>query len=151
MKLAEALVIRADTQKRLEQVKARLLRNAKVQEGEAPAEDPQALLAEADAMAAEWARLVRQINLTNAQATVAGRTMTQALADRDVLKWRHQVHRELAAAATVTQAVATRSEIRFRSAISVGAVQAAADAIAKELRELDARIQEANWTIELRE
>jgi hypothetical protein len=102
-------------------------------------------------MAAEWARLVRQINLTNAQATVAGRTMTQALAERDVLKWRHQVHRELAAAATVTQSVATRSEIRFRSAIPVAGVQAAADAIAKELRELDARIQEANWTIELRE
>jgi hypothetical protein len=108
MKLAEALVIRADTQKRLEQP-------------------------------------------DHAQAMVAGRTMTQALAERDVLKWRHQAHRELADAATVTQSVATRSEIRFRSAIPVKAVQAAADAIAKELRELDARIQEANWTIELRE
>lgn len=151
MKLAEALVIRADTQKRLEQVKARLLRNAKVQEGEKPAEDPQALLAEADALAAEWARLVTRINLTNAGATVLGRSMTQALADRDVLKWRHQVHRELAAAATITQTVSTKSEVRFRSAIDVSAVQASADRIAKELRELDARIQEANWTIELRE
>ena len=62
MKLAEALVIRADTQKRLERVKARLLRNAKVQEGDPPAEDPLTLLAEADARAAAWARLVRQIN-----------------------------------------------------------------------------------------
>ena len=45
MKLAEALHQRADLQKRLAQLKARLLANAKVQEGEAPAEDPRELVA----------------------------------------------------------------------------------------------------------
>jgi len=34
MKLAEALILRADCQKRFEQLKARLLSNAKVQEGD---------------------------------------------------------------------------------------------------------------------
>ena len=46
MKLAEALIWRADAKKRLEQLKTRLVRVAKVQEGDAPAEDPKALLAE---------------------------------------------------------------------------------------------------------
>ena len=50
MKLAEALLLRADLQKRIEQIESRLLRNAKVQEGETPAEDPQALLARRDCL-----------------------------------------------------------------------------------------------------
>jgi hypothetical protein len=40
MKLAEALILRADCQKRIAQLKSRLLVNAKVQEGDAPAGDP---------------------------------------------------------------------------------------------------------------
>ena len=46
MKLAEALQLRGDLQKRLEQLSSRLYNNATVQEGEAPAEDPAALLEE---------------------------------------------------------------------------------------------------------
>ena len=49
MKLAEALILRADIQKRIEQLKSRLADNAKVQEGEKPSEEPKALLAELDA------------------------------------------------------------------------------------------------------
>jgi Family of unknown function (DUF6847) len=151
MKLAEALVLRADHQKRLEQIKARLLRNAKVQEGETPAEDPAALLAEYEAVARELAQLVGRINLTNSAAAILGKTMTEALAERDVLKLRHSVHRELAQAATITQSISTRSEIRFKGAVPVAEVQKKADAIARELRDLDARIQEANWKIDLSE
>ena len=46
MKLAEALILRADCQKRLHEIKQRLIRSAKVQEGEEPPEQPQALLEE---------------------------------------------------------------------------------------------------------
>ncbi len=151
MKLAEALVIRADSQKRLEQIKARLLRNARVQDGEAPAEDPQALMLEFEATADELVQLIRRINLSNATAVVHGRTMTQALAERDVLKQRQAMYRDLAEAATVTQSVSTKSEVRFKSTVTVSAVQKTADASAKALRELDARIQEANWLIDLTE
>lgn len=151
MKLAEALSVRADTQKRLEQLKARLLRNAKVQEGEQPAEDPAALLAEYENLAAELVQTIRRINLTNAACIVAGRTMTEALAVRDVLKLRHGLYRDLAQAATITQSVATRSEVRFKGTVSVAAVQRQGDDAAKEFRELDARIQEANWLTDLME
>jgi hypothetical protein len=43
MKLAEALLLRADCQKRIEQLKSRLLGSARVQEGEQPPEDPEKL------------------------------------------------------------------------------------------------------------
>ena len=149
MKLAEALVLRADMQKRLEQVKSRLLRNARVQEGDKPAEDPDALLAEYDAITRDLVQLIRRINASNSAATVAGRSMTEALALRDILKHRASTYRELADAASVTQYAMTRTEIRFRATVSVPQVQKVADGIARELRELDARIQEANWQIEL--
>ena len=36
MKIAEALALRADLQKRLEQLKQRLVKNARIQEGDKP-------------------------------------------------------------------------------------------------------------------
>ena len=50
MKLATALSERADVQRRLSQLHTRLNNNAKVQEGDEPAEDPKALLKELDAL-----------------------------------------------------------------------------------------------------
>jgi hypothetical protein len=149
MKLAEALVFRADTQKRLEQIKARLLRNAKVQDGDQPAEDPAQLLVEYEATAVEFTELVKRINLTNAAAVLGDRSLTEALAQRDILRVRQAMYRDLADAASVTQSVATRSEVKFRSTVSVAEIQKRADALAKELRDLDARVQESNWKIDL--
>jgi hypothetical protein len=151
MKLAEALARRADLQARIEQVKSRLVRNARVQDGEEPAEAPAVLLAEYDAMTSELIQLIRRINVSNSAANVAGRSMTEALAARDVLKHRHRTYRELADAASTSQFSVTRSEIRFKATVSVPEIQQRADAIARELRELDSRIQEANWQLELAE
>jgi hypothetical protein len=150
MKLAEALILRANHQKRIEQLKARLLRNAKVQEGEPPAEDPARLLAEMEQAASDLLLLIQQINKTNAATPLqGGMTMSDALAVRDVLQLRHSIYRELAKAATVTQDRSTKSEVKFKSAVSVAEIQGQADGQAREHRELDARIQEANWNTEL--
>jgi hypothetical protein len=150
MKLAEALILRADYQKRLEQLKQRALRNAKVQEGDAPAENPDAIVAEADRVADDLERLIKQINTTNSRTEMgADGTLSDAIATRDVLRLRQAIYRELASAATVSQARTTRSEVRFVSAINVAEVQQRADDFAREHRELDARIQEANWRTDL--
>jgi len=62
MKLAEALILRADCQKRFAQLKSRLLVNAKVQEGDAPAETPQELIAELGRVSTELLDLIKHIN-----------------------------------------------------------------------------------------
>ena len=51
MKLAEELVERADAQRRLAQLKQRVMLSARYQEGEDPPEDPGNLLGEADRVA----------------------------------------------------------------------------------------------------
>lgn len=149
MKLAEALVLRADLARRLDQITARMLRNAKVQEGDSPAEDPAALLDEHDRTAADMQALIARINRTNSTTRLGEGTISDALAARDVLRLRQAARRDLAGEATITQMIGTRSEVRFRPAINVAEVQKQADMLAREMRTLDARIQETNWLTEL--
>lgn len=150
MKLAEALNLRADTQTRIDQIKQRLLRNARVQEGEAPAESPTVLLGEMERLTAALTRLMQQINATNSKTSLGtDGTICDAIASRDVLRLKQWIYRDLAASATTTQSRSTRSEVRFISSVNVAEVQRQADDLARQHRELDTRIQEANWLTEL--
>lgn len=152
MKLAEALILRADCKKRLEQLKARVIRNARVQEGDAPAEEPQGLLAEVERVARELAELIKRINRTNsATAFGDGLNLSDALAERDALGLRHRLYSDLAEAASISQDRYSRSEVKYVSAVSVADAQQRADDLAREYRSLDARIQELNWKAELSE
>jgi hypothetical protein len=152
MKLAEALIQRADMQKRLEELRQRMQANAKVQEGDQPAERPDDLLREFDRVADELTLLIQRINRTN---TATGfddqQSVADALAQRDNLARKHMAYRELAVAATITQTRFTRAELRFISTVDVAAHQRRADELAQARRTLDARIQELNWQIELLE
>ncbi|GAA1319919.1 DIP1984 family protein [Leucobacter albus] len=171
MKLAEALALRADTQKRIAQLRARVAANAQFQEGDTPAEDAGALLAEAELAIGELEALVRSINATNSaiqldiapKSPAGGRrrqqtagqaatpvTMTDALARRDSLRLRHAVLSEAADAAQGSSGFRQlRSELRQVSALAVPELRTKADALARELRELDAQIQQANWLNDL--
>ena len=151
MKLAEALILRADCQKRFEQLKVRILRGAKVQEGDQPAENPVELLAEVERVANELADLIKRINKTNATTPFQdGKTMSDALAERDVLALRRALYNDLAQAAAVTQDRFTRTEVKYVRTVDVGETQKKADDLAKAYREMDARIQELNWQRELK-
>ncbi len=150
MRLAEALILRADCQKRFEQLKQRIMGNAKVQEGDEPTEDPKQLIEEMETVAGELLRLIQRINKTNS-ATVyqEGKSLSDALAERDVIMLRRGVYGDLAKAASVVQARTSRSEIKFKSAISVPDTQRQIDVLSKAFRELDSGIQELNWKTEL--
>ncbi|HEY6248223.1 MAG TPA: DIP1984 family protein [Pyrinomonadaceae bacterium] len=150
MKLAEALLLRADCQKRMEQLKSRLIGSAKLQEGEVPPENPQKLLAEVEAVADQLMDLIRHINRTNSTTPfVEGKSIADALAERDVLLLRRGVYNDLATFASVRQDRITRSEVKYISAVDVSETRKRADELAKNYRELDARIQELNWKTEL--
>ena len=150
MKLAEALILRANLQTRLEKLKGRLLQNALVQEGEKPAEDPLKLLQEMEQVADELATLVQQINRTNLETWLnEEQTLTDALALRDVLRLKQGVYWNLGQAASVRQHRYSRSEIKLQSSVNVPRILQRADELAREYRELDTLIQAANWANEL--
>lgn len=150
MKLAEALILRSDRKKRLELLKDRLARVVKVQEGDMPSEDPAALLDEVDRTTTELTGLIRQINRTNSTVRLDdGRTIADAIADRDDLQLRHSILNGVIQSAVIRQDRFTKSEIRYQTTIDVSALQKRADDLAQSYRELDTKIQSANWLIDL--
>jgi len=151
MKLAEALLERADLQKRLAQMGGRLNNNARVQEGEKPAEDPRVLLRELEKETGRLEELIAKINLTNSAALIGGKPLTWYLARRDARQTQLQTLRSFRDAASSLYERARGSEIKIVSTVDVAALQKDLDKRAKELRELDALIQSANWSTDLLE
>lgn len=150
MKLAEALIERADLQRRLAQLNQRLQQNAQYQEGEQPAEDPNALLDEYSATAAQLSQLIVKINLANNRIQLEnGTSMLTALAERDRLKAYHSTLTSLADAAMPEQSRYSRSEIKLLAAVNIKQIRKQADDIAKQHRQLDTQIQQANWLNDL--
>ena len=150
MKLAEALILRADAQKRIEQLKQRLANSAKVQQGDEAPEKPQDLLAELERAFSTLADLIKRINKTNsATAFDATKSLSDVLAERDVLMAKRNAYGPLANAAAIVQNVYSRSEIKFVRTVEVSEVQKQADEMSKAYRELDSRIQQLNWQTDL--
>jgi hypothetical protein len=154
LKLAEALALRSDATKRFEQLRSRAQANARYQEGEPPAENASELVAEAERVLTELEDLIRRINRTNAATMLdAQMTVTDAIARRDVLRLRHALYTSVADAATGRSGAGMvrqmRSELRYVPAVTVSDLRAAADEAARQHREIDVRIQQANWETDL--
>ena len=150
MKLAEALQERGDLNRLIQQMQQRLRNNAVVQEGEAPAEDPEELLAALDGALERLEELMARINRTNCATVVEGKSLTEHLAQRDCLTLKVRSYQELAESAAASLGRrATRSEIKLLSTVDIRALQRQIDGLSKELRLLDNLIQQANWSVEL--
>lgn len=150
MKLAEALILRADYQKRIQQLRSRLEHCVKVQEGEEPAEDPNALIQEIDNIYKELTVLIQRINRTNSSVKFDDkRTLADALIERDLLLNKRGMLSHIAEIASIKQERFSRSEVRFVSTINIAETQKQVDQLSKEYRELDTQIQGMNWNIEL--
>lgn len=150
MKLAEALQERADLNRQIEQLKVRLSNNAIVQEGETSAEDPNVLLSELNNSIAKLEELIGRINLTNCATVVDGKTLTELIAKKDCLSIKVSTYQNFVNQASQTARRATRTEIKILSTVDVKDLQKEIDKLSKELRLLDNKIQETNWTTELK-
>ena len=149
MTLAEALQERADLNRRIQQLQFRLSANAIVQEGEHPAEDPQELLAELEQSISLLEQLITKINLRNCATLVDGKSLTQMIAEKDCLTLKLEAYRKLGYEASQLAHRASKTEIKIFSTVNVKEIQKTVDRLSKELRLLDNKIQQTNWTTEL--
>ena len=150
MKLAEALNQRADLQKRIAQLKERLSNNVKVQEGDQPAEKPSDLFAELSLALKDLENLIVRINRTNQETVWEGKTLTEMIAEKDVLSLHLSVLRGTLEAANVRSDRYSRNEIKFVRTVDVNELQKKVDDLSRNLRELDSRLQQANWMTDLK-
>ena len=151
MKLAEALLLRADMQKKVASLRERIGKYAVVQEGEVPHEDPSDLLAEANGVLDDLEKLLYRINEANLKNKLKdGRNITQVLAQRDMLIQRHAILQAAISGTTKPPERYGLSEIKWVATLDVSKLQKQSDDLAKRIRELNAAIQETNWRIEIK-
>lgn len=150
MRLAEALIERKNIKNNIDNLRKRLQRVAKVQEGDFPSEDAMELLKAIEENLEELRSLIVKINRTNLSATLQdGSNLMEAIAVRDMLALRRSVLEDLAREATPSRDRFTRTEIKFVPTVNVASIRRETDRIAKDYRELDAAIQAKNWEVEL--
>ncbi len=150
VKLAEALLLRADIQKKIASLRERVVANAVVQQGDKPHEDPTVLMKEATGAMATLETLVTNINKTNLHSKLKdGRTLTEAIAHRDTLAAHHALVIAAIGGARKEPDRYGMREIKWVATIKISAMQKQADDLAKTIRELNGRIQEANWKVDL--
>lgn len=149
MKLAIALQERADLNRKLEKLRSRLQNNAIVQDGETPSESPEALMKELDESVRRLAYLVARINQTNGATLIDGVSVTEWIARKDALRVQISLYNALIDAASQNTYRASRTEIKILPTVNVSELQRKIDGYAKELRELDNRLQASNWQTDL--
>ena len=131
-------------------LQARAQRYAVVQEGERPAEDPQAILHQVETVAGELQRLIFAINRANLQHDIGtGESLTAALSRRDSLALRHRILQSVVDVCAKPPDRYGVKEIRWVTTVDVAGLQDQVDRLAKDIRELNAAIQEAGWQVEL--
>ena len=149
MKLAEALILRADLQKRIDQLRVRLNNNAKVQENDEPSEKPEDLLNELDSNINQLKVLIKQINKTNCVTISNGQTLADLIAERDPLTLKSNILRGFLNIAGQKVNLYSTTEIKIMSTVDVPALQKELDLLSKKIRETDTELQQANWLTEL--
>lgn len=150
MKLAEALLLRADLQKKVISLKKRIGENAKVQEGDTPSENPVELLSLIDVTISELYALIEKIHMTNAVTILPnGKKMMTVLTQRDELAERHRIIQHVIDSARTETERYSHREIKWQKTVDVSALQKQADDIAGQLRQINAELQATNWQVEL--
>ncbi|MBS6601422.1 MAG: DIP1984 family protein [Clostridium sp.] len=149
MKLAEALNIRADLQRKVYQLKSRLIANSQVQEGDTPAEDPEDLLKELDTSIKKLEDVIKLINKTNGNTYIKNKSISDMIVERDMLKLKMSAINELVNSASNKVDRYSNKEIKIFSTINVKEKQKELDKMSKEYREIDTLLQGLNWTTDL--
>lgn len=150
MKLAEALILRADLQKRVEQIRNRLRNNILIQEGEKPSEEPEVLFQEFIKTQKELTEIIKRINKTNNTTKFNEKwTLSDALVEREALLEKRSMISGAVDQASERTDRYSRSEIKYISTINVKEYQKEVDKLSKQYRELDTKIQGLNWNIDL--
>ncbi|WP_270277003.1 DIP1984 family protein [Enterococcus casseliflavus] len=150
MKLAEALLLRRDLNNRLFQLRNEISSSVLVQEGDTLDRSITELFKEYNEINQQYSELVVAINRKNATASLADSALLlmEALEQREQLRRKHAL---LTQALDETKAAPRmgRNEIRLVRTIDTKTLTEQLNTTAKQLRELDGKIQQTNWLVDL--
>ncbi len=148
MKLAEALLLRSDLMKKIEQFQNRIRPVLIVSDDKKPQEDPTKLIAQLRTAIQDLESLVIRINKTNNEINFNGEgSLMEALAKRDSLKMLSEKLRNIRYAAQIDNS----GDANLKTTIDIKKLQTEMDQTGRAFREIDSKIQELNWLTELKD
>ena len=103
-----------------------------------------------DGMILRLEDLILRLNMTNAQTTDNGESLTSLLAKRECLQKKVGIMRDFLERASELVERSSYTEIKVHSTVPVPEKRKELDALSKELRTLDSRIQQLNWLTDLK-
>lgn len=146
MKLAEALLLRADLMKKIEHLQNRITPVLIVSDDKLPQEDPDKLMAQLRKAIQDLESLIIRINKTNNETYIEGEgLLMEALAKRDSLKMLSEKLRYIRYAAQINNS----GDKNLKTTIDIKNLQIEMDQTGRAFREIDSKIQEVNWLTEL--
>jgi hypothetical protein len=146
MKLAEALLLRADLQRKIDQLNDRILPNLIVHNQANPQEDPTKLLAQLRDAIGQLERIAVKVNNTNIQTLLPdGRSLMEGLAKRDAIKMLQSKMYDVRRSSTIR----SYGHDNQTATLKFPAVQSEIDQLGRSFREIDTIIQRLNWNTDL--
>ena len=151
MKLAEALILRAANNRRIDELQRRIVGGLWVQEETPPAEDIESLVSELEKLCDDQTVLIRSINRTNSLTKWSnfGLTISDLISNRDWQRTRNRIFSAIANQLRANPGRVSKSEIKFFKAFDLQKMNALVDDSARFVRELDTELQSANWQVDL--
>ena len=146
MKLAEALILKADLKRKAGQLLERLKRNIRVRKGQEPVEAPDSLLDELDRVGADLESLVRRVHWTNANLMFdAEHRISDAIAMRWMLDLRIKILQSVIDHIWESDQWLTCTVVT----VDTAALQKQLDMLNRKRRDLDAKLQAIRWQEDL--
>ena len=146
MKLAEALLLRADIMRKIEHLQNRITPVLIVSDDKLPQEDPDKLIAQLRKAIEDLEILIVRINMTNNETNIEGEgSLMEALAKRDSLKMLSEKLRNIRYAAQLNNS----SEKNLKTTVDIKRLQVEMDQTGRAFRDIDSKIQGLNWLTEL--
>lgn len=149
MKLAEALSVRSSLMEKAHLLKTHLKDCVKVQEGDTPVDNATQVIEQLNSTLAQLTKIITQINITNLQTIVDGKSLTALLAERDTLKMKVRALGDSLSHLTERIDIYHRNEVRYVRTVDCNEFRHIHDEAAAHLRLLDLKIQSIGWTTNL--
>ena len=126
-----------------------MIKNAKVQEGDTPSEDPNMLLNELNDNSIELENIIKLINKTNSSTYIDNESISDIIAKRDTLGLKLSILRSFISESADKIERYSNKEIKILSTVNVAEKQKEIDSLSKEYRLIDTKLQGLNWTTDI--
>lgn len=145
-KLAELLAFRADLQKKVELLRERVAEYAVSHGGAEPGEDPEALLNESLSTVDRLRAVIVRIHEANSSYRLPdGRTLTEAIAEKEALARKHKLLHEALQAVSPSRSFPAGGGGECRRHLDPRQIRRQMDDLAERIRRLNLSLQAANW------